>query len=368
MPVPRLRICCRWGSLRAPGVCGQLGSKGWGSWGRGRGDGERDDEDDGEGDERRGHKQLAPSTLMASPPGRLGCPSVCPRAAPASAPAAAVRQRARGPRVTRPFFLFEREKASVGNRRGERNEILRHDGKQPENFIFSSAFRKRKELQLPSSLSQAFFAPPAMASLFVAGAGRDTASSLFGMAPLLCAMRAPLADAMRGSHLHRRRAAPPKTALVPVAAAAANKNPSSSSGDSSGRAAAAAAQRATTSEQKPPLAAAPHHRHLAHVPEAAEALVATLKGAGAAAGAAAATLRLRLDGGASKPNQPAAARPQVPPPQGHPGAARGPAPPRRGGAQAATRPQRGPPSLSATSTARSRSLRIRRYYWSTGTT
>ena len=52
------------------------------------------------------------------------------------------------------------------------------------------------------------------------------------MTPLLCSMRAPLADAMR-ARPHQRRAAPPRSALVAVAAAS-NKNTSSSSSGSSG--------------------------------------------------------------------------------------------------------------------------------------
>ena len=57
MPVPRLRI--RWGILRAPGVCGQLGNRGWGSGDEDEELGEGEEEADGDGAAVT-TKQLAP--------------------------------------------------------------------------------------------------------------------------------------------------------------------------------------------------------------------------------------------------------------------------------------------------------------------
>jgi len=57
VPVPRLRI--RWGILRAPGVCGQLGNRGWGSGDEDEELGEGEEEADGDGAAVT-TKQLAP--------------------------------------------------------------------------------------------------------------------------------------------------------------------------------------------------------------------------------------------------------------------------------------------------------------------
>lgn len=60
VPVPRLRICC-WGSLRAPGVCGQFGTD-WGS------PEEEDGEEDEFGEEEDdGDEELAAATATATP-------------------------------------------------------------------------------------------------------------------------------------------------------------------------------------------------------------------------------------------------------------------------------------------------------------